>query len=221
MDYVLLAICGYFSLKGFFKGFIFMTFSLVGTFFVILVAWNLSASFLPAVQSVMFVPLSNWLQGILTKALPGTFESVEALGQSLSVSPLAVFGLFLLRLLGDISFEGSLTAGQILAPTLANLILKVLTFAILFLILLVFLKALKILLNKFVKTFGLSTANKFLGAFVGLLKGILLFGVLYFVLSSFANLFVSESLLNFVQSGIFSRKIYENVVLKILTLFNR
>ena len=51
MDWILLAICIFYFVKGYFKGLISMAFSLIGTFAVIYIAWKLTPNFVGYVQN--------------------------------------------------------------------------------------------------------------------------------------------------------------------------
>ena len=51
MDFVLIVILTFYFVRGCFKGFLSMIFSLVGVFFIAIISWKLSEMLLPTVQS--------------------------------------------------------------------------------------------------------------------------------------------------------------------------
>ena len=220
MDWILFAFCGFYFIKGYFKGFISMVFSLVGTFAMFVIAWKLTAFFSSYAQSWFGDGIYGMLKSGIDEIVSGEFTSMEDFRTALmQTSYGSLFGLFLTNLIGDVSFDGSLTAGQILAPSLSELLIKVVTFLIVFLILMFLFKILKFLLNKTIKMLGFQSGNKILGGLVGAIKGLILFGIIYVVLVAISNFTLNEGLLSFVQSGAVSQFLYDNLIIKIINLF--
>lgn len=220
MDWILLAICIFYFVKGYFKGLISMAFSLIGTFAVIYIAWKLTPNFVGYVQNWFGDNLFSTLQKTFDNMISGEFSSASEFQTALLQTNIGkIFGLFLSSFFENITFDGTMTAGQILAPTLCELILKVVTFLVLFIFLICVLKFLSFLLNKLIKIFGFQHGNKILGGLFGTIKGILVFGVIYMVMVSIANFTLNVSLQSFVQSGIVCNFLYENLTSKIVNLF--
>ena len=220
MDWILFAFCGFYFIKGYFKGFISMVFSLVGTFAILVIAWELTAFFSTYVQGWFGDGIYGILKTGIDEIMAGKFSSMEEFRTALmQTSYGSLFGLFLMNLIGNVSFDGSLTAGQILAPSLSELVIKALSFLFIFLILTFLLKILKFLLNKTIKMLGFQSGNKILGGFVGAIKGLIVFGVVYVILVAISNFMLNETLLNFVQSGNVSQFLYDNFIIKIINLF--
>lgn len=220
MDWILFAFCGFYFIKGYFKGFISMVFSLVGTFAMFVIAWKLTAFFSSYAQSWFGDGIYGMLKSGIDEIVSGEFTSMEDFRTALmQTSYGSLFGLFLTNLIGDVSFDGSLTAGQILAPSLSELLIKVVAFLIVFLILMFLFKILKFLLNKTIKMLGFQSGNKILGGLVGAIKGLILFGIIYVVLVAISNFTLNEGLLSFVQSGAVSQFLYDNLIIKIINLF--
>lgn len=216
----MLGILTFYFVRGCFKGFLSMIFSLLGVFFVAIVSWKLTAIFLPTVQNfagdVTFDAIKTFIDGIL----PGQFSSIEQLELGLRQSKIGeIFGVIVSKLLSNISFDGSLTAGQIFAPTLSQILLTVATFLIIFLLLEILLKTIRFFLNKLIKKCGLSVGNRILGGLLGLAKGLVMFGILFVIISTLANALLSPALLQFVRSGTVSNFLYENLFAKILHIF--
>ena len=150
MDWILFAFCGFYFIKGYFKGFISMVFSLVGTFAMFVIAWKLTAFFSSYAQSWFGDGIYGMLKSGIDEIVSGEFTSMEDFRTALmQTSYGSLFGLFLTNLIGDVSFDGSLTAGQILAPSLSELLIKVVAFLIVFLILMFLFKILKFLLSSY------------------------------------------------------------------------
>lgn len=220
MDWILFAFCGFYFIKGYFKGFISMVFSLVGTFAMFVIAWKLTAFFSSYAQSWFGDGIYGMLKSGIDEIVSGEFTSMEDFRTAfMQTSYGSLFGLFLTNLIEDVSFDGSLTAGQILAPSLSELLIKVVTFLIVFLILMFLFKILKFLLNKTIKMLGFQSGNKILGGLVGAIKGLILFGIVYVVLVAISNFTLNEGLLSFVQSGAVSQFLYDNLIIKIINLF--
>lgn len=219
MDFVLFAILAFYFFRGCMKGLLSMIFSLVGVFFVAIVSWKLTTIFLPSVQNFAGGAIFDAMRSLFDGMLPGTFSSLAEFQSALMKSKVgALFSVFAAKLFENISFEGSLTTGQILAPTLSKIFVSVVTFLLIFLCLEILLKILKNLLNKIIKKCGLSMGNRILGGLVGLVKGVLMFGILFVLLSTIANVFLNENLLKFVQNGTISNFVYQKLIVKIIHL---
>ena len=219
MDWVLLGFAVLFFVRGFFRGFVSMLFSLLGVVVAIFVAWQLVPIVQPLSQNWIGSSLQRTLEKMLDGAVAGQFSSIAQLQVAVSQSKYALlFNVLLFKVLGNLSIDGSMTAGQILAPTLCALVVKLVTFSLLFVGIYVLLKFVFVFINHFVKKCGLGTGNRILGGAVGLIKGLAMFGVFYFVLTSLANLLLNEALLRFVQSGNISNWLYNTLIVKFLDL---
>ncbi len=219
MDFVLFGILSFYSVRGFLKGFLSMIFSLLGVFFVAIVSWKLAEVFLPTVQNYAGGAVFETIKKLIDGIVPGKFSSLSEFQSALSLSSIgAIFSVFVTKLFENITFDGALSAGQILAPTLSNILTRLLTFLLIFIILEVFLKILRFLLNKIIKKCGFSIGNRILGGLVGLLKGVFVFGIVFAVLSILANVLLNDGLLEFVKSGSISNFLYNNLIAKIVNM---
>jgi len=219
MDWILLGICIVFFAYGFYKGFVSMLFSFIGMFFVVVLAWKLSDVAIPFLQNLVGEKIFLFVKNLLDDEIAGSFSNLGDLQTAVANSKLSLFGVFLFKLLGDLSFDGQMSAGQILAPSITEILFRVFSFVLLFIILYIVIKFFQLLLNKIIKKMGLGFSNRVLGGVLGLLKGLVLFAVIFFILSSLANLFLSETLLSFVNNGVVSKMLYDNFILKIVELF--
>ncbi len=218
MDIILLAISVFYLVKGYVKGLVSMLFSLFGVVFVILLAWKLSDFCQPYFQN--WFNFTNGLSNVLDQFLPGKFANIFELEQAVTQSHFGIiFAPIFTKLFLNITFEGNLTAGQILARPLNSLCLKLMAFVVLFVTFVILLKLLRFLFNRIVKFCGLGVCNRIFGSLVGLCKGIVIFGVCYFVMLTLSNFFLNETLLTFVKSGQVSNFVYENIVDFLFSIF--
>lgn len=222
MDFVLLAIVLYFSIKGFAKGFVTTTFSLATTFFVAYVSYQFAdelANFLIN-ETGWFGKIQDGISLTLNSMFPGQFVSMQNFQNSLSSSKYAVVFAVLLKLLAvDISFDGELSAGQIFAPSLTYLLAVVVCFMLLFVTMRIILKVLCIGLNRFVNLSGMSHINRIMGLVSGAVLGLIVFGIFYSIFVAIANFSFNQALIEFAKSGNFSYKIYQIFISKIISLF--
>ncbi len=204
MDYFLLGFLLFFCFVGFYKGFLSSFSSLISTFFLVAISWKLS----PIIsRNFDFSPI---LEKTLNSFLPGKFTDISQFNAQISQKN-NIFSYFLSKILSNIYFEGEMTAGQILSPTLNNFLAKIVAFLIIFIILIIVFKIIKKILNKVVGICGFSSLNRLLGGVVGIAKGFVLFLLFYAIFCGIANFTLNENMLNFVQSGVFSSKIYQKI----------
>lgn len=206
-------VLSFYSLKGYLKGAVKMFLSIVGTTFIIFLAYFLAKDLMVNFENgIIFDFFNNFYVNLFNKLVPGEFSSIDELVNSLG----GVFSVLSI-ILEDISFDGVLSCGHIVGPTLARLTINILLFLILFFLLHFLIKIFSLLINKMINFAGLSFANRMLGLVLGLLKGTVVFAIIFLCLSTLASLNLSEGLTNFVQSGFFSNFIYENYITKIFS----
>ncbi|MGN1201598.1 MAG: CvpA family protein [Candidatus Caccovivens sp.] len=218
MDFILLGFLLFFCAVGVYKGFVRAVFSLLSTFLIAIISWRVCPIVAEWLSSIIAHPINSVLNDILNNLVPGTFSDVSQF-QAQILQGNVVFAFILNLVLSNITFEGELTAGQILGPTLSNLFIKVLSFVVLFVLLLLIVRILRMFVNKLVKICGLNGVNRFFGGFVGLVKGLLYFVIFYMVFCAFANFTLNENMLNFVSNGSVSQAFYNWFIEKIINLF--
>jgi len=163
--------------------------------------------------------IKSGIKDSINSVVGGKFSSTEELLFFLmSTNYGKYFGVILKMLMKNIYFEGELTAGEIVAPTLSHLLARVVAFILLAIGFSLVLKLIEFIVKKIVKLIGWK-GDKMLGGVLGLVKGVVVFGVLFIVLSAIANFTLSEKLLSFVNSGIISKQIYNKFIIKIINLF--
>lgn len=219
MDYILLAFSIFFIAKGFCKGFLSTVFSMIGVVVIAIVAWQVKDIALPMLENFCGNWLEDYLKNKINLEIVGKFSSLSQLQSAVANSKFSLFGIFLFKLLGDLSLDGELSAGQILAPSITTLLIKIFAFLLIFIILYILIKILRLILTKIIKKCGLTFADRILGCLLGGVKALAVFAIFYFVMSSLANLTLSNALLDFVQSGVVSKFIYNNFITKIVALF--
>jgi len=218
MDYLLIAFVVLYFLKGFWRGLLNVIVSLFATVLVFVLAYKFCQPLGEYFQELNFVDFQSSISGFLDQMFVGKFASNEELIAAIS-SENKVFVFFLSKLLKNISFDGILTAGQILSPTINALIFKVIAFIVTYVILSIGVSLMKTILLKVLKICKLEKINRLLGGVVGAVKGAVLFLIVYVVLLGCANFFLNEALLTFCRSGVVSNFLYENLIEKIINLF--
>ncbi|MBE7075538.1 MAG: hypothetical protein E7375_00520 [Clostridiales bacterium] len=209
MDFVLLGIALLYFIKGFCKGFVAIVFSLCATILTILLSIELSQVLGDLLVSTSFFDLvQGGLQAIVDKVFSGEVSTVVQLMALISGS---VFGKFLLPILQNVEFDGNMSAGQILSPTLSLVVCRVLLFLVVYLFLSLIFNLIKKVFNK--KLLKITYGNRFMGGVLGVVKGILISLVVYALLYNLANLFFIKSLVNFCEGSVVLKHVYEKIVL--------
>lgn len=214
MDYLLLAICAFYSIKGFVRGFVKMLLSFVGVFLIAIISFKIASNIenLFGLRDCFQNLFTNLLNGLAS----GTFSSKEELMTTLeSLSGNLVLISILKLLVSSISIQGELTLGGVFSPILSNIAYRLVVFLIVFILILFLTRIIGYLLNFAIKKTGLSPVNRFLGLFLGFLKGLLISSIVFIILSTLASFNLSEGLTSFVNSGYVSNYIYENHIIKL------
>ena len=214
MDYLLLAICGVYAIKGFVKGFVRMLLSFISFALIIFIAYEI------ATNTINLFGLNDYLQNIFKNMLDGmglgTFSNKNEIYIALEGANVNVMLIALLKiLLNNIEFEGNLTFGQIFSPTLADFTYRIIIFFGSFVIVLLLTRLVAFLLGFILKKTGLTPVNRFFGFVLGVFKGVIISTLIFVSLSLLASLNLSEGLTNFVNSGYVSKFIYENHIIKL------
>ncbi len=220
MDYVLLGFVVIYFFVGMKKGFVSMIFSVAGVVISFFVAYYFCGRFAQVGNNLFGAGVQRFLTNLINGVVSGKFSTMTELFDAIVPTKFGkLFGVVIERLLKNIEFDGSLTAGAILSPTLSILFFKVVSFIFLFFVSSLILKILNRTANFLIKKLGISTKNRFMGGVFGLFKGVVMFFVLFVVLTAIANFTLSESLQSFVQSGKISTTLYNKYITKIISLF--
>lgn len=219
VDWLLFAICLLYFFIGLRKGFLTSIVSMVSFFVVIVLSFSLREKVATLLDGVLGGLINGGIKNGLNTAIAGKFSSTdELLFYLMSTRYGKYFGVILKSLIKNVSFEGSLTAGEIVSPTLTWLLLKVISFAALTILFSIVFKLLEMIMHKLVKMVG-RNGDRLLGGMFGIFKGLLVFVAIFIVISAIANFTLSEKLLSFVNSGIISKQIYNKFIIKIINLF--
>ncbi len=209
-----MAICAFYSIKGFVRGFVKMLLSFVGVFLIAIISFKIASNIenLFGLQDFFQNLFTNLLNGLAS----GTFSNKEELMTTLeSLSGNLVLISILKLLVSSISIQGELTLGGVFSPILSNIAYRLVVFLIVFILILFLTRIIGYLLNFAIKKTGLSPVNRFLGLFLGFLKGLVISSIVFIILSTLASFNLSEGLTSFVNSGYVSKYIYENHIIKL------
>jgi len=207
----MLCVFAYFSIKGFSKGFFSTLFSLIEIGFVLYVSYMLTDRVVEIIKGVDVLNsgLLNVIKSTLDKLLPGEFSSVDELFVVLDGLKVNALLSFVLRMLTkNLYIDGVFSFGGVFAPIFHHYVLKAVAFALIFIVLNFVTKILKWACNLFLIKGGLSGVDRVLGVTVGLLKGYVFFGVIYYLLFFISSFTASEMLQSFFVSGNMANTIY-------------
>lgn len=205
---------------GFYKGALRMLFSIFRLTLLLFLSYYLAGVLCEnLVGSSLYLHLADIIENLCDNLVPGEFSSMSEVLEGVGLLSNGVLRLILEMLLKNITFSGTVTFGELVAPSLAGVILKVILFTLIFLLLAIMFKFVGYLLKKATALSKLSKLNRVAGFLLGGLKGFVIAMVVFVVLSTFASLGLSEGLTNFVENGTLSSYLYDNYFLSIFNLF--
>lgn len=221
MDYIFVFIVSVSTLRGFFKGFWLIIFKLItlATSIIFASKFYFSVSVWLSSKDYLTGPIFNFLSKPLRLLLPGSFSSTEQIAQKIKQDCLPIFKNVFERLLRNISFEGELSSPQIFGQSLTNLILKTISFVVIFLTILIGFKIIKKIIKKCKKNKKINLENKFFGSILGFFEGIIIFSLINIVLLNLGEFLLNQSILHFAQSGSFSKIFLDFFNKKIINFF--
>ncbi len=217
MDFVLLAFVILFFLKGFCKGFANIIFSLLSTVFIFSISIKFCQQLGQILQNANLFDFEGVVSKVLNSISTQTFSSVDEVSEALNSN--VILSVFLKKLLSNITFDGEMTLAQIFAPTLNALIFKILAFVLIYFVSVVIFKFFGVILSKMLKKLNLGVSNKLWGGVVGLLKGMIVFSIVYAVVLNIGNILLNENIIAFCNKGVISKFLYNNFTEKIISLF--
>lgn len=217
MDFVLLAFVILFFLKGFCKGLANIIFSLLSTVFIFSISIKFCQQLGQILQNANLFDFEGVVSKVLNSISTQTFSSVDEVSGALNSN--VILSVFLKKLLSNITFDGEMTLAQIFAPTLNALIFKILAFVLIYFVSVVIFKFFGVILSKMLKKLKLGVSNMFWGGAVGLLKGVIVFSIVYAVVLNIGNILLNENIIAFCNQGVISKFLYNNFTEKIISLF--
>lgn len=197
-----------------------MLFSLFRVALLLLLCYYLSEQLANSlVGGALWQPVYEFLKGIFDDVLSGEFQNMSEVLFSVGLLSNAVLRVVLQTVLKNITFEGDMSFGEIVAPSLTLIFLKVVLFILLFILLSAIFKLIDFILRKCISFAGFGRINRLAGFFLGLLKGFVISMLVFVVLTALSSLNISERLTSFVESGLVSSYLYNHYFLNIFNLF--
>lgn len=197
-----------------------MLFSLFRVALLLLLCYYLSEQLANSlVGGALWQHVYEFLKGIFDDVLPGEFQNMSEVLFSVGFLSNAVLRVVLQTVLKNITFEGDMSFGEIVAPSLTLIFLKVVLFILLFILLSAIFKLIDFILRKCISFAGFGRINRLAGFFLGLLKGFVISMLVFVVLTALSSLNISERLTSFVESGLVSSYLYNHYFLNIFNLF--
>lgn len=220
MDFLVIALILVNGFVGFYRGAVKMLFSLFRVALLLLLCYYLSEQLANSlVGGALWQHVYEFLKGIFDDVLPGEFQNMSEVLFSVGFLSNAVLRVVLQTVLKNITFEGDMSFGEIVAPSLTLIFLKVVLFILLFILLSAIFKLIDFILRKCISFAGFGRIDRLAGFFLGLLKGFVISMLVFVVLTALSSLNISERLTSFVESGLVSSYLYNHYFLNIFNLF--
>lgn len=220
MDFLVIALILVNGFVGFYRGAVKMLFSLFRVALLLLLCYYLSEQLANSlVGGALWQHVYEFLKGIFDDVLPDEFQNMSEVLFSVGFLSNAVLRVVLQTVLKNITFEGDMSFGEIVAPSLTLIFLKVVLFILLFILLSAVFKLIDFILRKCISFAGFGRINCLAGFFLGLLKGFVISMLVFVVLTALSSLNISEGLTSFVESGLVSSYLYNHYFLNIFNLF--
>ena len=220
MDFLVIALILANGFVGFYRGAVKMLFSLFRVALLLLLCYYLSERLANSlVGGALWQHIYEFLKGIFDDVLPGEFQNMSEVLYSVGFLSNAVLRVVLQTVLKNITFEGDMSFGEIVAPSLTLIFLKVVLFILLFILLSAVFKLIDFILRKCISFAGFGRINRLAGFFLGLLKGFVISMLVFVLLTALSSLNISERLTSFVESGLVSSYLYNHYFLNIFNLF--
>ena len=197
-----------------------MLVSLFSAVLLFLLSYYVSIALANSLQgSTIYQSVYDFLQNIFDNMLPGEFESMSEVLAGVGSMSNAILRLVFQAVLKNITFEGSLSFGEIITPTFTLIFFKVILFILCFILLSIAFKIINFLLKKSIESVGLGKINRVAGFLLGGLKGFVVSMVVFIFLSFLSSLGINSELTSFVEDGVISSYLYNQYFLKIFELF--
>ena len=220
MDFLIIALILVYAFLGFYKGALKMLVSLFSAVLLFLLSYYVSIALANSLQgSAIYQSVYDFLQNIFDNMLPGEFKSMSEVLAVVGSMSNVILRLVFQTVLKNITFEGSLSFGEIITPTFTLIFFKVILFIFCFILLSIAFKIISFLLKKSIESVGLGKINRVAGFLLGGLKGFVVSMVVFIFLSFLSSLGINSELTSFVEDGVISSYLYNQYFLKIFELF--
>lgn len=209
-----------YAFVGFYKGALRMLFSIFRLTLLLILSYYLAGVLCEnLVGSSLYLHLADIIENLCDNLVPGEFSSMSEVFASVGLLSNGVLRIILEMILKDITFDGVMSFGELVAPSITKIVLKVILFIIIFFVFSILFKIINYFIKKSTKVLGIGKLNRVAGFLLGGLKGFVVAMVIFIVLSTLASLGLSEGLTNFVENGTLSSYLYNNYFLAIFNLF--
>ena len=210
MDIILIAIVSLSFMRGWSKGLGAILLSLVSTIVSIYISIWITDMVSVYVVDLVGENILEMISKCVDRVVGGSFSSIGELKEAISQCGLP-FIRIINKILDAISFEGELSASQILASSITNVLIKIFCFIIAFFVVNLVFNFIKVLGGKLINCCGLGVANKLIGGIVGSIKGLIVFLLLFAILIEIADLLMNKTFQNFLNDAVVSKWVYDCV----------
>ena len=220
VDILVVATILLYASVGFYKGALSMLFSIFRLTLLLFLSYYLANTLCEnLIGSSLYLHVADIIENLCDNLVPGEFSSMSEVFASVGLLSNGALRIILEMILKNITFNGVMSFGELVAPSIMKIVLKVILFIIIFFVLSVLFKIINYFIKKSTKVLGIGKLNRVAGFLLGGLKGFVVAMVIFIVLSTLASLGLSEGLTNFVESGTLSSYLYNNYFLTIFNLF--
>lgn len=221
MDYVLIGFVGFGALNGVKRGGFSIIFSLLSTFLAFFLSYRLCNFGADLLKNIPFfdVNTQNFIQNQIENLVDVNFSSVDEFFQIVEKRHFGFVLVFLLRnVFKNFAVEGEISVSHAMAVRINDLLVRVVSFIIIFAVVRILVYFLTHFTQKFLTIFKLNSVNRVLGLCLGVLYGFLLFSIVYYLALLIGNFTLNRNILDFVQNAQFSKLLYSSIFEKTINL---
>lgn len=227
MDLIFVGLILLFAFLGFLKGGIKSLISFLLTIISLCLAYLLMDNLSKIIFNIDFVRndivsfISNKI-GDLSSYFTIEVSSIEELENLITSSDLNILYKFVFKLLlSNFTLQGTTTVANILSLYIIRIVIMIISFVSLFAIFMLISRLIEKLIDRFLLKGKVGLFNRFVGMFVGGVKGIVICGVIFFVLSAIASVYSFDFITNLMENSGVTTCLYKNLARDILARFMR
>lgn len=227
MDLIFIGLIVLFALLGFLKGGIKSLISFLLTIISLCLAYLLMDNLSKIIFEIDFVrtDIVGYISdkiGSVSTYFTVEVSSIEELETLISSSDLNVLYKFVFKLLlANFTLQGTTTVANILSLYITRIVIMIISFVSLFILFMLFSRLIERLVDKYFLKGKIGLCNRFVGLFVGGVKGILICGVVFFVLSAVSSVYSFSFITNLMENSNITTCLYKNLASDILARFMR
>lgn len=225
MDLIFVGLIVVFAILGFMKGGIKSLIS----FILILISLCLTYLLLDNVSEFIFDIdfVRNDMVGFISDKIGGLSDyftvevsSIEELQSLINLSDLnSLYKMVFKLLLTNFTLQGTTTVANMLALYITRIIIMIISFVLLFVVFMLISKLIEKLIEKFFLKESVGLYNRFIGLFIGGVKGIVICGVAFFILTAVASVHSFNFITNLMENSEITTYLYKNLAKDILARF--